>query len=208
VIGSLRGRLVERTMTGQVLVEVGGVGYVALVPSGTLARLGQPGSEVHLHVSTQVREDAITLYGFSTRDERVCFEALLGAQGVGPALALAVLSVHGPDALRRALAEDDVDALCLVPGVGKKTAARVLLDLKARLSGAEPDVEAVVAASGDGNGNGTGPVPPSPRSEVRAALASLGYGPEEVREAVRDLPDEGEVGTLVKSALSRLGAAR
>jgi Holliday junction DNA helicase RuvA len=206
VIGSLRGRLVERTMTGQVLVEVGGVGYVALVPSGTLARLGQPGSEAFLHVSTQVREDAITLYGFSTRDERVCFEALLGAQGVGPALALAVLSVHGPDALRRALAEDDVDALCLVPGVGKKTAARVLLDLKARLSGSEPDVEAVVAASG--NGAGGGPVAPTPRSEVRAALASLGYGPDEVREAVRDLPDEGEVGALVKSALSRLGAVR
>jgi len=206
VIGSLRGQLVERTMTGQVLVEVGGVGYVALVPSGTLARLGEPGREVHLHVSTQVREDAITLYGFSTRDERVCFEALLAAQGVGPALALAVLSVHGPDALRRALAEDDVDALCLVPGVGKKTAARVLLDLKARLSGAEPDVETLVAVSS--NGNSAGPVTPSPRSEVRAALVSLGYGPEEVREAVRDLPDEGEVGTLVKSALSRLAAAR
>jgi Holliday junction DNA helicase RuvA len=206
VIGSLRGRLVERTMTGQVLLEVGGVGYVALVPSGTLARLGEPGREVHLHVSTQVREDAITLYGFSTRDERVCFEALLAAQGVGPALALAVLSVHGPDALRRALAEDDVDALCLVPGVGKKTAARLLLDLKARLSGAEPDVEAVVAAST--NGSAGGPVPPTPRSEVRAALASLGYAPDEVREAVRDLPDEGEVGALVKTALSRLAAAR
>ncbi len=205
MIGSLRGRLVERTMTGQVLVEVGGVGYVALVPSGTLARLGQPGSEAHLHVSTQVREDAITLYGFSTRDERVCFEALLAAQGVGPALALAVLSVHGPDALRRALAEDDVEALCLVPGVGRKTAARLLLDLKARLSGAEPDVEAVVAASTEGNGAA---LAPSPRSEVRAALASLGYGPEEVREAVRDLPDEGEVGTLVKTALARIGAAR
>jgi Holliday junction DNA helicase RuvA len=206
VIGSLRGRLVERTMTGQVLLEVGGVGYVALVPSGTLARLGEPGREVHLHVSTQVREDAITLYGFSTRDERVCFEALLAAQGVGPALALAVLSVHGPDALRRALAEDDVDALCLVPGVGRKTAARLLLDLKARLSGSEPDVEAVVAASVDGNG--VAPGGPSPRSEVRAALTSLGYGPDEVRDAVRDLPDEGEVGALVKTALSRIGAAR
>ena len=208
MIGSLRGRLVERTMTGQVLVEVGGVGYVALVPSGTLARLGEPGREVHLHVSTQVREDAITLYGFSTRDERVCFEGLLAAQGVGPALALAVLSVHGPDALRRALAEDDVDALCLVPGVGRKTAARLLLDLKARLSGSEPDVEAVVAASMEGNGNGAAPAAPSPRSEVRAALASLGYGPDEVREAVRDLPDEGEVGALVKTALTRIGAAR
>jgi holliday junction DNA helicase RuvA len=207
VIGSLRGRLVERTMTCQVLVEVGGVGYVALVPSGTLARLGEPGREIHLHVSTQVREDAITLYGFSTRDERVCFEALLAAQGVGPALALAVLSVHGPDALRRALAENDVDALCLVPGVGKKTAARVLLDLKARLSGAEPDVETVVAASSS-NGAGAAPLAPSPRSEVRAALASLGYGPDEVREAVRDLPDEGEVGALVKTALSRLAAVR
>ena len=206
MIGSLRGRLVERTMTGQVLVEVGGVGYVALVPSGTLSRLGEPGREAHLHVSTQVRDDAITLYGFSTRDERVCFEALLGAQGVGPALALAVLSVHGPDALRRALAEDDVEALCLVPGVGRKTAARLLLDLKARLGGGEPDVETVVAASGDrvdGAGIGAGP---SPRSEVRAALASLGYGPDEVREAVRELPDEGDVSSLVKAALSRLAA--
>jgi Holliday junction DNA helicase RuvA len=115
--------------------------------------------------------------------------------------------VHGPDALRRALAENDVDALCLVPGVGKKTAARVLLDLKARLSGAEPDVETVVAASSS-NGAGAAPLAPSPRSEVRAALASLGYGPDEVREAVRDLPDEGEVGALVKTALSRLAAVR
>jgi Holliday junction DNA helicase RuvA len=208
VIGSLRGRLVERTLTGQVLVDVGGVGYLALVPNGTLARLGEPGREVHLHVSTQVREDAITLYGFSTRDERVCFEALLAAQGVGPALALAVLSVHGPDALRRALAEDDVESLCLVPGVGKKTAARVLLDLKARLGGTEPDVDAVVAASVNGNGNGPAVGPPSARSEVRAALASLGYGADEVREAVRDLPEEGDVGTLVKAALTSLGGRR
>ncbi|CAN5406136.1 Holliday junction branch migration protein RuvA [soil metagenome] len=205
MIGSIRGQLVERTMTGQVLVEVAGVCYLALVPSGTLARLGPPGSEIHLHTHLHVRDDALTLYGFSTRDERVCFEALLGAQGVGPSLALAVLSVHGPDALRRALVEDDVDTLCAVPGVGRKTAARVLLELKARLGGAEPDVEAVVAA-GNGTSNGSGT--PSARSEVRAALASLGYGPAEVREAVRDLPQEGDVSALVKAALGTLASVR
>ena len=206
MIGSIRGTLVERTMTGQVLVEVAGVGYLALVPSGTLARLGPPGTEVLLHTHLHVRDDALTLYGFSTRDERICFQALLGAQGVGPALALAVLSVHGPDALRRALAEDDVDALCAVPGVGRKTAARVLLDLKARLGGSEPDVETVVAASHAG---GAGPAAaPSARSEVRIALATLGYGPEEVRAAVRDLPEEGDVSALVKAALTTLASVR
>ena len=86
-----------------------------------------------LHVHTHVREDAIVLYGFAHADERRCFEALLGAHGVGPSLALAILSSMSPAALSTAVLEDDVDTLCLVPGVGKKTAARLLLELKARL---------------------------------------------------------------------------
>lgn len=208
MIGSLRGTLVERGLDGAVLVEVAGVGYRVLVPPATLPALGESGTEVALHTHLAVREDALTLYGFTTRDERVCFEALIGAHGVGPALALAVLSVHEPDDLRRAVGDDDVGALCLVPGVGRKTAARLLIELKDRLGVALGSVGAggvaVPAAQGDG---GHPPVPPA-RAEVREALTALGYGPDEVREAIRDLPDGEDVAVLLKAALSRLGRAR
>lgn len=205
MIGSLRGTLLERTPTGEVLVEVGGVGYRALLPPATLAELGQPGGDVFLHTHLHVREDALTLYGFATRDERATFEALIGAHGVGPALALAILSVHRPESLRRALADDDLDALCLVPGVGRKTAARLLMELKARLD-VPGDVDIAVLAAGDAV---TGaPAAPAPRTEVREALVALGYGPEEVRDAVRDLPADGDSSTLLRQALARLGSAR
>ena len=111
-----------------------GVGYRVIVSPTTAVSLGEVGEEVFCWVHHHQREDAVTLYGFATKDERLCFEALLGAHGVGPALALAILSIHSPMALARILAEDDLGALCLVPGVGKKTAARLLLDLKSRLS--------------------------------------------------------------------------
>ena len=198
MIGSVRGTLVERSST-EVLVDVGGLGYRVLVSPATLVELGPVGGTVVLHTHLHVREDALTLYGFATSDERWCFESLLGAHGVGPALALAILSVHRPAELRAALAADDVDALCMVPGVGKKTAARLLLELKARLD--LPDVDLTVVLA-DGRGA------PAPRAEVREALASLGYGPEEIREAVRDLSDEGDVADLLREALARLGAAR
>ncbi len=103
MIGSLRGTVLERTPTGEVLVEVGGVGYRVLVPLGALAQL-EPGAPAFLFTHLHVREDAMVLYGFPTRDERDTFEALIGATGVGPKLALAMLSVHSPGALRRALA--------------------------------------------------------------------------------------------------------
>lgn len=208
MIGSLRGTLVERGLDGAVLVEVAGVGYRVLVPPATLPALGESGNEVALHTHLAVREDALTLYGFTTRDERVCFEALIGAHGVGPALALAVLSVHEPDDLRRAVADDDVGALCLVPGVGRKTAARLLIELKDRLGVALGSGGAggltMPGAEGD---DGRPPVAPA-RAEVREALTALGYGPDEVREAIRDLPDGEDVAVLLKAALSRLGRAR
>src|ERR687895_182662 len=127
MIGSIRGELIDRQPArsgpgAEIVVEVGGVGYRLTVAAGTAGTLGETGSPVFLHIHTHVREDAIVLYGFATRDERACFEALLGATGVGPSLALALLTVHSPAALRRVAASDDVDALCLVPGVGKKTA--------------------------------------------------------------------------------------
>ncbi len=134
MIGSLRGALLDRWGDGDLLIEVGGIGYRVTVTPTTLVELGSPGDDVFVHVHHHLRDDTQVLYGFRTRTERECFESLLAAHGVGPALALAILSVHGPDALRQVVADDDIDALCLVPGVGKKTAARLLIELKSSLS--------------------------------------------------------------------------
>ncbi len=205
MIALLRGTLVERSPSGEVILDVSGVGYQAMVSPATFSSLGVPGATVVLHTHLHVREDALTLYGFLHREERACFEALIGAHGVGPALAMAILSVHSPDHLRRAVADDDVDALCLVPGVGRKTAARLLIDLKSRLDLPDTEVSSAVLAAANGNGNGAGVSGPSARSEVREALAALGYAPEEVREALRDLPNDGDTSTLVRHALVRMG---
>src|SRR5690606_10863321 len=131
--------------------------------------LGELGDEVFCWVHHHQREDAVTLYGFASKDERVCFEALIGAHGVGPALAMAILSVHSPVALARVVAEDDIAALCLVPGVGKKTAQRLLLDLKSRLSVPDlGDSPAVTGAASAGSAT-------SAKADVRDALVGLGY---------------------------------
>lgn len=205
MIGSLRGVLLDRSLKGEVLVEVGGVGYRVAVPTSAHGVLGDLGSPVFLHIHTHVREDAIVLYGFPTKDERLAFEALVGTHGVGPAVALAILSVHSPAALRRAVASDDVDSLTLVPGIGKKTAARLLLELKSKLELADfgdDGVDLVLAAAGGRA------VAPTPRNEVRNALAALGYGVDEVREAVRELPDDGTVEDLLRLALRQLAVSR
>jgi Holliday junction DNA helicase RuvA len=207
MIGSLRGRVLDRTEQ-EVLVEVEGVGYRVLVSPSTAVALGGVGDEALVHVHHHVREDAQTLYGFASAGERRCFEALLGAHGVGPALALAILSVHSPESLQRTLADDDITALCLVPGVGKKTAARLLVELKSRFSGAEIDLTKVAVGA---NGNGSGGPHESARSaraDVRDALVGLGYGPDEVRDALTDVPDEGDVSLLLKQALQRLAFVR
>jgi Holliday junction DNA helicase RuvA len=200
MIGMLRGRLVHRT-AAEVLVDVGGVGYRCLVSPATAVELGDLGDDVVVHVHHHVREDIQALYAFPTLEERVAFEALLGAHGVGPSLALAILSVHSPDALRRALADDDVAALCLVPGVGRKTAARLLVELKSRLE--VPDVDPVATAVA---ANGTRGARPTPVAEVREALAGLGYGPEEVGHALAALPDDDglDAGALLRVALRSL----
>jgi Holliday junction DNA helicase RuvA len=200
MIGSLRGTLLHRG-AAEVLVEVNGIGYRVTVSPTTAVALGDVGDHVMVHVHHHQREDAQTLYGFATRDERTCFEAMLGAHGVGPALALAILSVHDPPSLARVLVEDDVGALCLVPGVGKKTAARLLIELKSRL--AVPDL-------GDAPGAATtgAPSAPSPRADVRDALAGLGYSADEIRTVVNELPDDGDAALLLRTALSRLATSR
>ncbi len=215
MIGSLRGMVLDRVGLGragqgghaaEVLLEVGGVGYRVLVPSGALGQIGLPGNPAFLHVHTHVREDAIVLYGFPSREERACFEALIGAHGIGPAVALALLSVHSPMALQRAVLNDDAEALMLVPGVGKKTAVRLLVELKARLDidldGA--DLRLLDGPAGGSAGLGAG----ATRSEVRAALSGLGYGADEIRYALGRLPAEGDLEDQIKLALRELTGAR
>ncbi len=201
MIGSLRGTLLDRSSDGELLVEVGGIGYRVAVTPRTLADVGNLGAEVFVYVHDHVREDAHTLFGFTSRDERSCFEALLGAHGVGPALALAIIAVHAPNDLRRAVASDDVDALCLVPGVGKKTAARLLIDLKSRL--AVPDIDLSVVT-----GTALGSRGSFALADVRDALTGLGYSTDEVREAVRDLEDGDDAAALLREALRRLASVR
>lgn len=199
MIGSVRGTVLERSTSGEVLVEVGGVGYRALVPLGAIPTL-EPGSPAFLFTHLHVREDAMVLYGFCDRDERDTFEVLITANGVGPKLALAILSVHSPAALRRALMEEDLAALTLVPGVGKRTAQKLMVELSARLD--TPDVDLT----------GAGPTAASARSEVREALEGLGYGADEIRAVLSELGssdgDEGRVEELLRAALKRLAAAR
>jgi holliday junction DNA helicase RuvA len=203
MIGSLRGTLTDRGAS-EVTVEVAGVGYRVVVSPTTVVALGEVGDEVLCWIHHHQREDAVTLYGFTTRDERTCFEALLGAHGVGPALALAILSVHAPVALARILAEDDLGSLCLVPGVGKKTAARLLLDLKSRLS--VPDLGEIPAGVAPAAPVGAG----AARADVRDALGGLGYTDAEIREVMADLPDDAaaDAGALLREALGRLAVRR
>ncbi len=179
------------------MVEVGGVGYRVVVSAATFATAGDLGDQVFLHIHTHVREDAIVLYGFGTADERACFEALISAHGVGPSLALSILSVHAPGDLRRVVATEDLDALVLVPGVGRKSAARLMIELKARL-GIEPP-EMGPATSG-------GAI--SAHAEVREALGGLGYAPEEIRTALHALPTDGRTEDLLRAALRELAGAR
>lgn len=192
MIGSVRGTVLERTPLGEVLVEVGGVGYRCLVPISALPSLA-PGGPAFLMTHLHVREDAMTLYGFPTREERDTFEILLTANGVGPKLALAILSALPPTALRRAVTEDDLDALCTVPGVGKRTAQKLMIELTARLDLPDLDLR---------EDSGATPA----RAEVRAALSELGYAPDEVRAAIAQLPADGAVEDLLRDALRSLAA--
>jgi Holliday junction DNA helicase RuvA len=172
-----------------VLIDVGGIGYrVAMTPRAIAALAGR-GRDSVVHTHLHVREDSMSLYGFETADERDLFRLLLGASGVGPKLALAILGTLAPAELQRAVLAEDSGALTAVPGIGRKSAQRLILELRSRFE--MPDVS---------------PDPSTPLSEVREALEGLGYQPAEVREALSGLADDGRaVEQLLRAALQKLG---
>ncbi len=188
MISFLEGDVAERT-GGRVVISVGGVGYEMQVPASTLSRLPPIGRPARVYTRMVVRDDAMTLFGFTTADERELFDLLVSVTGVGPKVALSFLSVLSPEMLRRAVASGDVVALTAVPGVGKKVAQRVLLDLKDTLG--TDDVVLVDGALAD----------------VREALLALGLSPQEAGEAMTGLASNGDgrVEDLLRDALQRVG---
>lgn len=197
MIGSLRGTLLDRSGS-ELLIEVGGVGYRVSM-AGSDSGGFEVGEEAFVHVHHHIREDAQSLFGFLTIDERQVFELLLSAHGVGPSMAAAILSTHRPDRLAQIVMADDLDGLCLVPGVGKKTAARLMIELKSKLGSLALDVGTPSVLPAGGTDGGTSAI-----SDVQAALAELGYSHEEVRRAVVGLPTDADSAQLLRMALAAL----
>jgi Holliday junction DNA helicase RuvA len=197
VIAHLKGRTFEKH-PNRVVVDVGGVGYDVFVPLSTFYGLGEEGSEIALRIHTHVREDALVLYGFATLLEQELFERLIGVSGIGPKLALAVLSGIEPSDLIRAIERSDVARLTAIPGVGKKTAERIVLELKDRLPRAQLVASAVAGASA---------VASELRDDLLSALINLGYhrplAEKAVAAALKAVPDGGFEPTL-KQALREL----
>ncbi|WP_406265020.1 Holliday junction branch migration protein RuvA [Streptomyces sp. NBC_00191] len=190
------------------VIEVGGVGMAVQCTPNTLSEL-RIGKEAKLATSLVVREDSLTLYGFADDDERQVFELLQSASGVGPRLAQAMLAVHTPDALRVAVATGDEKALTAVPGIGKKGAQKLLLELRDRLG--EP-VGAHIGRQGTGI---AAAAPMAWRDQLHAALIGLGYATREADEAVAAVAPQAEaaegapsVGSLLKAALQTLNRTR
>jgi len=198
VIAQLRGRILEKH-PNRVILDVSGVGYDVFVPLSTFYVLGEAGADVTLRTHTHVREDALALYGFATLLEQELFERLIGVSGIGPKVALAVLSGIEPLELIRAIERGDIARLTAIPGVGKKTAERIVLELKDRLP--RPQV-AAVALGGDAAVDQS-----DVRDDVISALVNLGYhrplAEKAAASAVKSVPDAGFERTL-KQALREL----
>ena len=189
MIGRLRGVLVDRG-TEAIVLDVGGIGYQVAVTPRTLVGLPGIGEEVVLHTHLHVREDQLALFGFDTVADKALFSMLLGVSGIGPKVGLAILATMTPEQLRIAVVSDDVTALTAVPGIGKRSAEKLMVELRPKM---EIDFEAG-AASG-------------PLGEVREALAGLGYGPEEIRGTLADMPQDLSVEDMLKRSLQHLGRA-
>ena len=198
MIHRLRGTLVEKDPQGVVL-DVSGVGYRAAASLGTLRALPSLGEECVIHTRMVVREDAMLLFGFATKEERSAFDALTAVSKIGPKLALAVLSSMSPPQVAEAVARGDVLKFASVPGLGRKSAERLVLELKGKdiaVFAPEP------AISADGGGGG------GPYMEAREALAGLGYSLEEAEKALNNIPPQDTVEKYIKEALRRIGSRR
>lgn len=191
MLAHLRGILAEKR-AGWAVVEVGGLGFRVSVPASSLSLLGEPGSPVELHTHLHVRENELSLYGFLTEGELALFEALLGVSGIGPKAALALLSHLSVDELSRAIAQEQVEVLSSVPGVGAKTARKVILELRdkvARAAGVQAISPELARAD----------------SEALAALVSLGYSVVEAQRALQTVPpDVLDVAERLRLALQSL----
>ncbi len=193
MIGRLHGKLLEKNPP-QILIDVSGVGYEVDVPMSTFCNLPEVGGELTLHTHFVVREDAQLLYGFATLAERAVFRALIKISGVGPKIALALLSGITVDQLKDAVDRGETGLLTKVPGIGKKTAERLVLELKGKLAGTGAATAAAAAA-----------VPTSgARADVAAALIALGYSEREAAAATKKLPEDCTVNDGLRLALKSL----
>lgn len=182
------------------VIDCGGVGYACKTTNYTLSALKQ-GEEAKLFTYLHVREEIFELYGFATENELNCFQMLIGVSGVGPKAALAILSSATPERLATAIITGDEKALTGAPGIGKKIAQRVILELKDKLSKGQLNV-----TTGESyGGTGVTVIPENKASEAAAALAVLGYGPAEVNEALKGIPmEELPLEAIIKQALKRM----
>jgi Holliday junction DNA helicase RuvA len=186
----LRGEIAEKRLD-EILIDVAGVGYDVAVTPTTIAGLPGVGQPAVLHTHLHVREDVMALYGFATADERDLFQTLLGVNGVGPKLAMAILGTFGPDELRSIVVAEDTSALTSVPGIGQRGAQKLLLELRPKLDVPDSPLQAGTALA-----------------EVREALESLGYQTAEIRDVLRELPAEVAVEDGLRQALQALGKQR
>ena len=194
MIHRLRGILVEKDTEG-VLLDVGGVGYRASASLGTLRALPSLGEECVIHTRMVVREDAMLLFGFAAPEERAAFDALTAVSKIGPKLALSILSALSPQEVAEAVGRGDIVKLASVPGLGKKTAERLVLELRGKnLAAFDPGI----------NGGNAG----GPYVEAREALTALGYSLEEAESALKEVPPQDSVQRYVKEALRRIGGSR
>jgi Holliday junction DNA helicase RuvA len=199
MIAHVRGIVAERG-SDHVVVDVHGIGYRLTVPSS--ADVPARGQDVELRTSMVVREDSMTLYGFSDPAAQQLFELLMSASGVGPKLAMAVLSTHRPSTVRTAIAAADLDLLVAVPGIGKKSAQKLVLELKDKIGSLDaPDID----LSG-GGANGSGADGDGAVADTREALLQLGYGPSEVAVTLSNLDRDGDASTLLRRALQAIGS--
>jgi len=197
MIASLRGR-VAATRPGAIVLDVGGVGYLVAATTSAVRRAGDAdGGEITVHTHLHVREDTLQLYGFASTAERSLFELLLGVSGVGPKAALAIVSGYAPDQIRRAVATGDHALFTSIPGIGRRTAERVVVDLKDKVGAVESVAGPGDSAAGDDH------------AAARDALVGLGMSVAEAEAALRDVDEDAPIEERVRLALagSLTGAA-